>query len=140
MWYQNNFGVKLILLPYIFCMRKNKNVLGTDLQSCCDAPKTGFLRDGYCQYSPQDLGKHLVCVEITKEFLEFSKYLGNDLMTAKPEFGFPGLKVKDRWCICASRWQEALDNEVAPPVFLEACDIKALEVLRLEDLKAYALS
>ncbi|MFZ4713172.1 MAG: DUF2237 family protein [Bacteriovoracaceae bacterium] len=120
-------------------MKKGKNVLGTDLEVCCLSPKTGFLRDGFCQFSSQDLGKHLICVEITKEFLEFSKYLGNDLMTAKPEWGFPGLKVKDRWCVCASRWQEALDNEVAPPVYLEACDEKALTVVKLEDLKKYAL-
>lgn len=118
-------------------MRRNKNILGTDLEACCHDPKTGFLRDGYCQFSPQDQGLHLVCVEITKEFLEFSKYLGNDLMTPRPEFGFPGLKPKDRWCVCAGRWLEAYDNEVAPPVILESTDEKALETIPRELLIKY---
>jgi len=116
-----------------------RNVLGGPLQSCGTRPMTGFFRDGSCQTSNEDLGRHVVCAEMTEEFLEFSKTRGNDLSTPQPELGFPGLKPGDRWCVCAARWLEAFEAAVAPPVVLRATDESALEVVRLEDLMAHAV-
>jgi len=116
-----------------------KNVLGTPLQVCCTAPMTGFYRDGFCNTGGQDFGMHIVCAQVTAEFLEFSKSRGNDLITPVPEYGFPGLKPGDCWCLCASRWQEALDAGVAPPVVLEACHMRAVEVCNLSDLQKHAV-
>ena len=100
-------------------MDPSVNVFGEALQGCNDKPKTGFFRDGCCNTSDQDIGSHTVCVEVTKEFLEFSRFRGNDLSTAHPEFNFPGLKPGDRWCLCAARWLEAHEQGMAPRVLLE---------------------
>jgi uncharacterized protein len=120
-------------------MTKAMNVLGGALQSCCTNPTTGFYRDGYCHTGPEDLGVHVVCAQVTAEFLTFSRAQGNDLSTPHPEFHFPGLKPGDRWCLCADRWQEALDAGQAPPVVLTATHVAALEFIDLEDLIAYAI-
>ncbi len=115
------------------------NVLGGVLLPCSVAPLTGFFRDGCCNTGQQDLGLHVVCAEMTREFLAFSKARGNDLSTPRPEYGFPGLKPGDRWCLCAARWEEARSAAMAPKVLLEATHIAALEVCSLEDLKAHAV-
>ena len=115
-----------------------KNVLGTDLEPCSVDPLTGFYRSGSCDTGPEDRGVHVVCARVTLEFLQFSKALGNDLITPRPEFGFPGLKPGDRWCLCADRWQEALEAKVAPPVVLAATHAAALRVLSLDDLQTHA--
>ncbi|PIQ81997.1 MAG: hypothetical protein COV76_05925 [Candidatus Omnitrophica bacterium CG11_big_fil_rev_8_21_14_0_20_64_10] len=116
-----------------------KNVLGTDLKSCCRFPMTGFFRDGFCRTCPEDVGRHVVCARMTADFLAFSKRAGNDLSTPRPEMGFPGLVPGDQWCLCALRWQEALEAGAAPEVVLSATDESALEVLDLEDLKRHAV-
>src|SRR5690349_6005217 len=115
------------------------NVLGGPLLPCSVAPLTGFFRDGCCNTGPEDLGLHVVCVELTREFLGFSKARGNDLSTPRPEYGFAGLKPGDRWCLCAARWEEALDAGSAPQVVLEATHAVTLQVVSLEDLKKYAV-
>ncbi|CCQ52616.1 DUF2237 family protein [Crocosphaera watsonii WH 8501] len=120
-------------------MIDGKNVLGTDLQLCCSNPMTGYYRDGYCRTGGQDFGVHVVCAQMTAEFLTFTKQQGNDLSTPIPAYDFPGLKPGDRWCLCASRWQEAKEAGVAPPVILDATHIRALEVVSLDELKQYAL-
>ena len=114
-----------------------RNVFGAPLACCCTSPLTGFNRDGYCHTGPHDLGSHTVCAEMTAAFLDFSRRHGNDLVTPRPEFGFPGLKPGDRWCLCVSRWKEALEAGVAPPVLLAATHEKALEVVTLEQLQAH---
>jgi hypothetical protein len=114
-----------------------RNVFGAPLACCCTSPLTGFDRDGYCHTGPHDLGSHTVCAEMTAAFLDFSRRHGNDLVTPRPEFGFPGLKPGDRWCLCVSRWKEALEAGVAPPVLLAATHEKALEVVTLEQLQAH---
>lgn len=119
--------------------RSSRNVLGGTLEVCSLTPLTGFFRDGCCNTSPEDLGSHTVCAVMTNEFLAFSKAAGNDLSTPRPEFGFPGLKAGDRWCLCAPRWQEALEAGRAPRVVLRATEQEALEWCRLEDLKRYAV-
>ena len=116
-----------------------KNILGTNLEVCSLNPITGFTRSGCCETGPEDLGQHTVCAEVTDEFLQFSKLQGNDLMTPRPEFNFTGLKPGDRWCLCASRWLEALDEGIAPPVILEATHEKALEIIDLAELKYHQL-
>jgi hypothetical protein len=100
---------------------------------------TGFYRDGSCQTSPQDGGLHVVCARVSAEFLEFSRAQGNDLTTPMPQLGFPGLKPGDKWCLCASRWREALEAGMAPPVVLAATHEKALELIPLAALKRHAL-
>lgn len=117
-----------------------RNVLGGPLQDCSHDPLTGFHRDGCCRVGPQDHGVHAVCASVTAEFLDYSKSQGNDLMTPMPEYGFPGLKAGDRWCVCAGRWQEALRAGVAPPVDLEATSEAALAVVTLADLQRHRLS
>ena len=119
--------------------RMPTNVLGTDLRACCSDPVTGFYRDGYCRTGPEDVGLHTVCAEMTRDFLDYSVLMGNDLVTSHPEGGFAGLKPGDRWCICVSRWKQALDRGVAPPVDLEATHSSALEFVSLEELQAHAL-
>jgi hypothetical protein len=114
------------------------NVLGRPLQPCSRAPLTGFYRNGCCDTGPEDVGLHIVCARMTKEFLQFSRSRGNDLSTPAPESGFPGLKPGDCWCLCAARWKEALDAGVAPPVLLEATHVAALEFASIEDLQAHA--
>ena len=121
-------------------MNIRRNVLGTELQSCSHSPLTGFYRDGCCNTGPEDLGLHLVCIEATTEFLEFSRVSGNDLSTPMPEYGFPGVKPGDRWCLCAMRWQEAFEAGMAPKVHLEATNELTLEWLSLDDLKNFACS
>jgi uncharacterized protein (DUF2237 family) len=118
---------------------KPKNVLGRELQTCSNNPRTGFYRDGCCRTGPTDQGLHLVCALMTHEFLEFSRRRGNDLSTPNPLFDFPGLKPGDRWCLCVERWAEALEAGVAPQVVLEATHISALEFVDLEDLRRYAV-
>ena len=117
---------------------KPKNVLGTDLQTCCTDPMTGFYRDGSCNTGPDDTGRHTVCIVATDEFLAYSKAVGNDLSTPMPQYGFPGVKEGDKWCLCVERWQQALEDDMAPQIDLEATHEKALDVVRLEDLKKYA--
>jgi uncharacterized protein (DUF2237 family) len=113
------------------------NVLGTPLEPCSrGGPTTGFYRDGCCHTGPEDGGAHVVCARVTEEFLRFSAEMGNDLST--PRGGFPGLVAGDRWCLCASRWQEALEAGAAPPVVLESTHARALEWVGLDDLKAHA--
>jgi uncharacterized protein (DUF2237 family) len=116
-----------------------KNVLGGELAHCSLDPKTGFYRDGCCNTGLDDLGLHLVCVEVTAEFLEFSRQRGNDLSTPNPTYGFPGLVPGDRWCLCVERWAEALAAGMAPRVVLEATHISTLEYVDIEDLQAYAV-
>jgi uncharacterized protein len=116
------------------------NVLGKKLEVCCTSPMTGFLRNGLCDTGPMDTGVHVVCAQVTHEFLAFTKAQGNDLSTPFPQYGFPGLKPGDCWCLCASRWKEALDAGVAPPVNLSATHAKALEYVSLDDLMKYARS
>jgi uncharacterized protein len=114
-----------------------KNVLGGELELCSDDPLTGFYRNGCCDTGGDDLGVHTVCARMTAEFLAFSQSRGNDLSTPQP--GFSGLQPGDQWCLCASRWQEALEAGVAPPVRLEATHVATLEWVRLEDLTSHAL-
>ena len=116
-----------------------KNVLGTALQPCGFDPLTGFFRDGCCNTSAEDFGRHTVCAVMTQPFLQFSLERGNDLSTARPDFRFPGLKPGDHWCLCAGRWREAADSGVAPPVILEATHARTLEVVALADLEYHAL-
>jgi uncharacterized protein len=116
-----------------------RNVLGAPLESCSFKPLTGFFRDGCCDTSREDAGSHTVCVVMTAEFLAFSMAQGNDLSTPVPEYGFPGLKPGDRWCLCAPRWQEALAAGRAPRVALKATHEGALAYCALADLKAHAV-
>jgi len=116
-----------------------RNVLGERLEVCSIDPMTGFYRDGCCDTSREDLGSHSVCAVMTKEFLEFSKSRGNDLSTPVPEFGFPGLRPGDRWCLCAPRWQEAMEAGQAPRVVLRATHEAALRHCSLSDLKSLAV-
>ena len=117
----------------------SRNVFGEPLQSCSIAPMTGFFRNGCCDTGPSDAGSHTVCVSMTDEFLQFSKQRGNDLSTPLPDFGFPGLKMGDRWCLCAQRWQEALEAGQAPRVILRATHEGALEYCSLDNLKRFAI-
>ena len=119
-------------------MDRSVNVLGEPLESCSEEPMAGFFRDGCCNTSDEDLGSHTVCVEVTREFLEFSRFRGNDLSTPVPEYGFPGLKPRDRWCLCAARWLEAQQNGMAPRVMLRGTHQRALEIVPLSLLKEYA--
>lgn len=116
-----------------------KNLLGTELEVCSTAPLTGFYRDGCCTTGGGDSGVHVVCAQVTDEFLTFSRSVGNDLSTPRPEYSFPGLVDGDRWCVCASRWQEAYDAGSAPPVVLAATHVKALDWCDRAALFAMAL-
>jgi uncharacterized protein len=120
-------------------MASATNVLGTELLPCSTDPMTGFYRDGCCTTGAGDLGVHVVCAQMTAEFLAYTKAQGNDLSTPVPAFQFPGLKPGDRWCLCAARWQEALEDGVAPPVVLEATHAAAVEHVALADLKEHAI-
>lgn len=121
-------------------MSDARNVLGGPLAPCSFDPRTGWYRDGCCRTDDDDLGRHVICTLVTAEFLLFSEETGNDLTTPVPAYGFPGLKPGDRWCVCASRWKEALDAGLAAPVVLEATHAKALETVSLEDLLAHAVA
>lgn len=116
-----------------------RNVLGKPLEPCSFDPLTGFYRTGCCETGPDDLGAHLICTQVTEEFLEFSKRVGNDLSTPRPEFGFPGLKPGDRWCVCAARWKQALDAGVAAPVVLAATHEDALQFVTIAELIRHAI-
>jgi uncharacterized protein (DUF2237 family) len=116
-----------------------KNVLGGKLEVCFTSPLTGFRRNGKCETGSSDLGTHVVCARVTDKFLTFTKAQGNDLMTPSPANAFPGLKPGDGWCRCASRWKEALDAGVAPPVILSATHEKALDGVSFQDLKDHAV-
>ena len=116
------------------------NVLGTELRDCSQDPLTGFYRTGCCETGPEDHGHHLVCIQATAEFLAFSARVGNDLSTPHPEFAFPGVKPGESWCLCAERWQQALEAGMAPPVHLEATHILTLEFVDLADLQAHAVT
>jgi hypothetical protein len=121
-------------------MSDDKNVLGGLLACCCENPTTGFYRDGHCRTGPRDHGRHVICAMMTEDFLEYSKAQGNDLMTPMPQHNFPGLEPGDRWCLCAARWKEAFEAGKAPPVFLEATEESALEVVDLADLERFAVA
>ncbi len=117
-----------------------KNVLGEDLAVCCTSPMTGYYRDGFCNTGGGDYGVHVVCAQVTAAFLTYTKSQGNDLSTPAPAYAFPGLKPGDRWCLCAARWKEALDDGFAPPVVLEATHASALEHVSLAELKEKAIA
>lgn len=119
-------------------MTEATNVLGGKLETCCTSPMTGYYRDGKCNTGGGDFGAHTVCVQLTAEFLQFTKRRGNDLSTPIPEFQFPGLKPGGCWCLCASRWKEAMDAGVAPPVVLAATHVLTLEYVSLAELKQHA--
>ena len=112
------------------------NVVGGKLLPCSAEPLTGFYRNGCCSTGPEDLGSHTVCVVVTEDFLEFSKTVGNDLSTPRPEYGFAGLQPGDRWCLCAARWLEAHEAGRAPDVVLGATHARALDVVPIELLTA----
>jgi uncharacterized protein (DUF2237 family) len=118
---------------------KPKNVLGTELKTCCTDPMTGFYRDGYCRTGADDTGRHTVCIRATNDFLAFSKAVGNDLSTPRPEYAFPGVVEGDKWCLCVLRWREALEMDAAPQVILEGCHESVLNVVSLEDLREHAI-
>lgn len=119
--------------------RDATNVLGRPLEDCCLSLSTGYFRDGTCRTDPTDRGAHVVCAEMTAEFLAFSKESGNDLSTPRPEWNFPGLKPGDRWCVCANRWKEALEAGAAPPVCLQGTEVSALKYVTLMELTQHAL-
>lgn len=116
------------------------NVLDEPLVPCCQVTMTGYFRDGYCRTDERDYGRHVICAQMTDAFLAFTKQRGNNLSAPAPEYGFPGLQPGDRWCLCATRWKEALESGCAPPVILNACEKSALSVVSLEDLKKHQYS
>ena len=116
-----------------------RNVLGGTLETCSLDPRTGYTRTGCCETGPDDVGSHTVCAEVTAEFLQFSRSRGNDLSTPHPEYGFPGLKPGDSWCLCAPRWQEAFKAGCAPKVRLGASHAAALEHCKLDDLRQFSV-
>ncbi|GAA6173287.1 DUF2237 domain-containing protein [Colwellia sp. KU-HH00111] len=120
-------------------MAESVNVFGEALEICGANPVTGFYRDGKCNTCEQDTGSHTVCIEASSQFLEYSRFAGNDLSTPVPEVGFKGIKAGDTWCLCATRWMEALANDRAPRVYLQRTHIRALEIVPMELLKPYAL-
>ena len=116
----------------------NRNVFGEPLITCSEKPLTGFFRNGCCDTDDTDVGMHTVCIIADKEFLLFSQAVGNDLITPMPQYGFAGLQEGDKWCLCALRWKEALINNVAPKVILEATNEKTLDVISMDDLIRYS--
>jgi uncharacterized protein (DUF2237 family) len=119
-------------------MTTELNVLGTELELCCLDPMTGFNRDGFCSTGSRDVGSHTVCAQVTEAFLEYSRSAGNDLSTPMPDYGFPGLKPGDKWCLCASRWLQAYQAGCAPSVYMRATHERALQVIDLKLLKKFA--
>tara|TARA_B110000305_G_scaffold148969_1_gene165322 strand:- start:68 stop:451 length:384 start_codon:yes stop_codon:yes gene_type:complete len=115
------------------------NVLDEPLSVCSENPLTGFFRDGCCNTNDDDVSSHTICVEVSKTFLEYSRFKGNDLTTPAPEFGFPGLNDGDRWCMCAQRWLEAYNEKMAPRVHLMSTHKKSLEIVPLNLLKQFAI-
>jgi hypothetical protein len=122
-----------------FEMDESVNVYGHKLKSCSEEPMTGFFRTGACETCSEDHGVHTVCAVMTDEFLAFSKYVGNDLSTPRPEFSFPGLKAGDQWCLCATRFLQAHEEGVAPKVRLASTHERTLDIVPLEVLEAHAL-
>jgi uncharacterized protein (DUF2237 family) len=120
-------------------MNESINVFGEKLEICGQDPITGFYRDGKCNTCKDDIGSHTVCVEASKEFLEYSRFRGNDLSNPRPEFDFKGLQPGDSWCVCAARWLEAAENDRAPRLHLKSTHIKVLEIVPMELLKKYAV-
>jgi len=120
-------------------MDESINVFGEKLETCGGNPKTGFYRDGKCNTCSDDVGSHTVCIEASQKFLEYSRFKGNDLSTPVPEFNFEGLKPGDTWCLCAIRWLEAQESDMAPRVYLRRTHIKALDIVPMELLKRYAI-
>ncbi|MEL6987004.1 MAG: DUF2237 domain-containing protein [Bacteroidota bacterium] len=120
-------------------MEAPKNVFGENVELCCNSPMTGFYRTGFCYTGPDDFGTHIVCAKVTEAFLAYSKSQGNDLITPRPEYNFPGLQAGDKWCLCISRWVEAMEAGYAPPIDLKATHIKALDYVPLDILKKFAL-
>jgi uncharacterized protein (DUF2237 family) len=118
---------------------KPKNVLGEELKVCCTRPMTGFYRDGYCRTGPEDTGRHTVCILATEEFLAYSKSVGNDLSTPRPEYAFPGLSSGDKWCLVALRWRQAYQDGMAPRVLLASTHESVLEIVDLETLREFAV-
>lgn len=116
----------------------SRNVLGGPLHACSQVPLTGFFRNGRCDTCAEDRGCHTVCVEVTADFLAFSQNAGNDLSTPRLEYGFPGLKAGDRWCVCAARWLEALSQGVASPIVLAATHERTLEIVPADVLREHA--
>ena len=116
-----------------------RNVFGEALEPCSLDPLTGWYSDGCCNTDGADMGMHVVCAEMTEEFLDHQRRIGNDLVTPRPEFGFAGLKPGDRWCVCLARWKQALDDDAAPPILLKATHEEALAVVTLDVLRKYAL-
>ena len=128
----------IILIMANYAMAQSLNVFGQPLLLCCNAPKTGFYRDGFCNTGSNDVGTHVICAEMTAEFLSFTKSKGNDLSTPNPFYDFPGLKPGDFWCLCAIRWKEAYDADAAPKVKLESTHEKALDFVTIEQLIEHA--
>ena len=118
---------------------EQRNVLGGELQPCSFDPQTGFFRDGHCHTCPEDVGCHAVCVQVDARFLEYSQRAGNDLSTPMPQFGFPGLKPGDRWCVCASRWKQALDEGFAAPILLRSTHEAALQFVPRSVLEEHSI-
>jgi uncharacterized protein len=118
---------------------RQRNVFREPISICSTSPRTGFYRTGCCETGPEDVGVHTVCVEVTASFLAFSKTRGNDLTTPRPEYGFAGLVPGDRWCLCAARWQEALEAGAAPRIVLAATHEATLSFVSLDDLKRHAI-
>lgn len=121
-------------------MATAKNVLGGPLQSCSIKPLTGFYRNGCCDTGIDDVGLHLVCTQVTSEFLAHQREIGNDLSTPYPAYGFPGLRPGDRWCVCVQRWKESMEAGMAAPVVLESTHVSTLEFVDLEDLQRHAVT
>ena len=117
----------------------SNNILGGDLAACCFTPRTGYYRDGFCHTDALDRGSHVLCAQVTTEFLAYTKLRGNDLTTPHPEWDFPGLQAGDFWCLCANRWLEAEQAGVAPRLKLAACHSRALDFAELSLYQRYAL-
>ena len=128
------FFVLIVSCDSKLVIMKSKNILGTELDLCCNDPITGFYRTGYCETGERDYGTHTVCAIITEEFLNFSLGRGNDLISERKEFNFPGLKPGDKWCLCAIRWKEAYDNGVAPKILAKSTHEKTLDIIDRESL------
>lgn len=120
-------------------MTDDRNVLGGPLEPCGTDPVTGFYRDGCCRTSAEDIGSHTVCAVVTAEFLEHQRQTGNDLVTARPELRFPGLRPGDRWCVVAVRWRQAAEEGAAAPVVLAATHARAVDVVPLALLQQHAV-
>ena len=129
----------IILIMANYAMAQSLNVFGQPLLLCCNEPKTGFYRDGFCNTGSNDVGTHVICAEMTAEFLSFTKSKGNDLSTPNPFYDFPGLKPGDYWCLCAIRWKEAYDADAAPKVKLESTHEKALDFVTIKQLIEHAV-